>query len=215
MSQKVKIWDLAVRFFHWSQVLLIAGLWYTGEEGMIALHQLLAYSLAALVVSRLVWGVIGSSTAKFSRFATTPVTAINYLRKPYPVTGHNPASFYMIVLLIVLVVLQLLSGLATLDNNYINDGPLVSLLPNYWVELASDFHKMNINVLLIAVAVHVFAALWHSARVHNVIWPLLTGKDKPLNKGIKLKNSAAFFVLFVFMLALLYWWQGSKLMAQL
>lgn len=215
MSQKVKIWDVAVRFFHWSQVVLIAGLWYTGEEGIIALHQLLAYSLGALVVSRIVWGVIGSSTAKFSRFAATPKTALHYLRKPYPVTGHNPASFYMIVLLIVLVVLQLLSGLATFDNSYLSDGPLVNLLPSYWVEFASDFHKININVLLIAAAVHIFVALWHSVSVHNVVWPLLTGKDKPVNKAIKLKNSAAFFVLLAILLALLYWWQGSKLMALL
>ena len=39
MSQKVKVWDVAVRFFHWSQVLLIAALWYTGEEGLMAQHQ--------------------------------------------------------------------------------------------------------------------------------------------------------------------------------
>lgn len=215
MSQKVKVWDLAVRFFHWSQLLLIAGLWYTGEEGLTAQHQLLAYTLLALVIARIVWGFIGSDSAKFARFAATPTAAVRYLRKPYAVTGHNPASFYMIILLITLVLLQLLTGLATFDNSYMSDGPLVAWLPAGWVELASDIHKININILLAAIAVHVVAALWHSFRVHNVLMALFTGKDKTAQQAIKLRHSGWFFLLFVALLVLLYYWQGSKLMALL
>ncbi|HEX5793545.1 MAG TPA: cytochrome b/b6 domain-containing protein [Rheinheimera sp.] len=216
MSQKVKVWDFAVRFFHWSQLLLIAGLWYTGEESLMAQHQLLAYTLLALVAARLVWGVIGSSTARFSCFATTPAAAVHYLRRPQPVTGHNPASFYMIVLLLALTLLQLLTGLATLDNSYLSDGPLVSLLSASWVDLASDIHKININILLAAIAVHIVAALWHSVRVHNVLAVMLTGKDKvSAGQQVSLRSSVLFFVLFAVLLALLYWWQGGKLLALL
>ena len=215
MSQKVKVWDLAVRFFHWSQLLLIALLWYTGEEGLMAQHQLLAYTLLALVVARIVWGFVGSDSAKFASFAATPTVAVRYLRKPYAVTGHNPASFYMIVLLITLVLLQLLTGLATLDNSYISDGPLVAWLPASWVELASDIHKININILLAAIAVHIVAALWHSVRVHNVLTALFSGKDKTVQQTVKLKHSGWFFLLFGALLVLLYLWQGHKLMALL
>lgn len=215
MSQKVKVWDLAVRFFHWSQLLLIALLWYTGEEGLMAQHQLLAYTLLALVVARIVWGFVGSDSAKFARFAATPTTAVRYLRKPYAVIGHNPASFYMIVLLITLVLLQLLTGLATLDNSYISDGPLVAWLPASWVELASDIHKININILLAAIAVHIAAALWHSLRVHNVLTALFSGKDKTAPHAVKLQHSGWFFLLFGALLVLLYYWQGHKLMALL
>ncbi|MBZ9612081.1 cytochrome b/b6 domain-containing protein [Rheinheimera maricola] len=215
MSQKVKVWDLAVRFFHWSQLLLIAGLWYTGEEGLTAQHQLLAYTLLALVITRIVWGFAGSDSARFARFAATPTAAVRYLRKPYAVTGHNPASFYMIILLISLVLLQLLTGLATFDNSYMSDGPLVAWLPANWVELASDIHKININILLAAIAVHVVAALWHSFRVHNVLTALFTGKDKTAVHAVTLRHSGWFFLLFAALLALLYYWQGSKLMALL
>lgn len=215
MSQEVKVWDLAVRFFHWSQLLLLAGLWYTGEEGLMAQHQLLAYSLLALVVARIVWGFAGSDSAKFSRFAATPTAALRYLRKPYAVTGHNPASFYMIILLITLVLLQLLTGLATFDNSYMSDGPLVALLPANWVELASDIHKININILLAAIAVHVVAALWHRFRVHNVLTALFTGKDKTAQQAVKMRHSGWFFLVFIALLVLLYYWQGSKLMALL
>jgi len=213
MSQKVKVWDLAVRCFHWSQVLLIALLWYTGEEGLMAQHQLLAYTLLALVVARIIWAFSGSSSAKFSHFAASPSSALRYLRKPYPVAGHNPASFYMIVLLLSLIVVQLITGLATFDNSYLSDGPLVSMLAPRWVELASDIHAININILLAAAAVHIIAACWHSFRIHNVILTMLSGKDTVVSANIKFKHSGWFFLLFIALLLLLYWWQGSKLIA--
>ena len=215
MSQPIKIWDLAVRFFHWSQVLLIIGLWYTGEEGLMAQHQLLAYTLLALVGARIFWGLAGSDTARFSKFAASPAAAWDYLRKPHPVAGHNPTSFYMIILLIALVLLQLVTGLATYDNSYLSDGPLVGVLPSQWGDLASDIHKININILLAAIAVHVVAAVWHSVRVHNVIKVMFTGKDAYPVKPLQIKNSLMFFVVFALLLALLYWWQGGKLMTLL
>ncbi len=215
MSQPVKIWDLAVRFFHWSQLLLIAALWYTGEEGLMAQHQLLAYTLLALIVARVVWGFAGSNTARFTQFAATPARAMRYLRQPYPVAGHNPASFYMIMLLIGLALLQLLTGLATADNSYMSDGPLVGVLPAAWTDLASGIHKININILLAAVAVHVVAALWHSLRVHNVLAVMCTGTDKTVTAEVEFKHSGWFFLLLAALLALLYWWQGGKLLALL
>ena len=216
MSQQLKVWDFAVRFFHWSQLLLIAGLWYTGEEGLMAQHQLLAYTLLALVVSRIVWGIIGSDTAKFSHFAASPAAAWRYLRRPYAVAGHNPTSFYMIALLIVLVLVQLISGLATFDNSYLSDGPLVTVLPATWVDIASDIHKLNINILLAAIAVHIVAALWHSVRVHNVLQVMLSGYDTGGKASQpKLKNVSGFFLLLAALLIALYYWQGEKLMALL
>ena len=70
--QKSKIWDGAVRIFHWSQVLLLAGLWYSADQEWYGLHMTLAYTLAALLLSRLVWGVFGSENARFSHFVTSP-----------------------------------------------------------------------------------------------------------------------------------------------
>src|SRR5690554_5017092 len=103
MLVKVQVWDLAVRVFHWSQVVLLAALWYTGNEGLMAQHQLLAYTLAALLIARICWGFYGSVTARFSHFAASPLAAIRYLRNPKPVLGHNPAGGYMIFALLLLL----------------------------------------------------------------------------------------------------------------
>ena len=169
MLVKVQVWDLAVRVFHWSQVVLLAALWYTGNEGLMAQHQLLAYTLAALLIARICWGFYGSVTARFSHFAASPLAAVRYLRNPKPVLGHNPAGGYMIFALLSLLSVQILSGLATFDNSYISDGPLVRHLAEDWVSLASKIHKLNIDLILICVAVHILAAIWHSIRHDNVI----------------------------------------------
>ncbi|CAM3861656.1 cytochrome b/b6 domain-containing protein [Rheinheimera salexigens] len=222
---KIQVWDVAVRVFHWSQVLLIAGLWYTGEEGYTAEHQLLAFTLLALIISRIVWGIVGSKNAQFARFAASPMQALRYLFKPTPKVGHNPASFYMIMLLIILMLVQLITGMATFDNSYLSDGPLVKYLSADMVDLASTIHSININILLAAIAVHVIAAVWHSVAVHNVIAVMITGKDQADVKSIgdKASNKPAtgfrhsgwFFLLLALLLVALYFWQGQRLMAYL
>lgn len=214
MSVKVQVWDLAVRVFHWSQVLLLGGLWYTGNEGLMAQHQLMAYTLAALLIARICWGLYGSVTARFSHFAATPLAALRYLRQPKPVLGHNPAGAYMIFFLIFLVALQLLTGLATFDNSYISDGPLVRSLSAEWVSLASKIHKLNIDLIMICVVIHIFAALWHSWRHDNVILTLLTGKAKleQQTEQSLVKNSWSYFLLVAILLVLFYYWQGEMLL---
>tara|TARA_R110002126_G_scaffold43475_25_gene124632 strand:- start:2544 stop:3194 length:651 start_codon:yes stop_codon:yes gene_type:complete len=216
MAQKIKVWDGAIRFFHWAMVLLVAGLWFSGSEGYIALHQLLAYSLASLLIARLVWGVYGSQTARFSQFAATPKAALLYLRHPKPVVGHNPASSYMIFTLLSLLLLQIISGLATFDNSYMSDGPLVAVLPASWVDLASTVHKFNIDVILILITIHVFFAVWHSWRHDNVIKTMLTG-SATIHNAVQptLRPVWRFFVMLAVLLSLLYYWQGRVLMALL
>jgi cytochrome b len=216
MAQKIKVWDSAVRFFHWAMVLLIGGLWYSGSEGYIALHQLFAYSLASLLIARIGWGIWGSETARFSQFAATPGAAVKYFRHTKPVVGHNPASSYMIFTLLGLLVLQIISGLATFDNSYMSDGPLVAVLPASWVDLASAVHKRNIDIILVLVTVHVFFALWHSWRHDNVIKTMVTGNSSiKVTPEPKLRRSWSFFVMLAVLLLLLYYWQGRGLFALL
>lgn len=211
-----KVWDPAVRFFHWTQLLLLAGLWYTGTEGLMEWHQLLAYSLAAVLLARICWGLYGSPSARFHRFAASPLKAWRYLRQPQAVMGHNPASSYMIFALLLLVLMQFISGLMTTDHIF-TDGPLVRYVSSDTVSLATRWHKVGVDVLLIAVAVHVAAALWHSWRHHNVIMGMLHGKLRALpgQSAQPLKNSWSYFVLVVIFWLGFYWWQGADLIRML
>lgn len=216
MTVMKKVWDPAVRFFHWSQLLLLAGLWYTGTEGLMEWHQLLAYTLAAVLLARICWGFYGSQTARFSQFAASPRTAIGYLLRPQPVMGHNPASSYMIFALLLLVLLQFISGLMTTDHIF-TDGPLVRYVSSETVSLASRWHKLGIDILLVAAVVHIIAAIWHSWRHHNVIMGMLHGK-LPAAKDVNVpapKTGWSFFVLVVLFWLAFYWWQGADLIRML
>ncbi|WP_214000661.1 cytochrome b/b6 domain-containing protein [Arsukibacterium sp.] len=216
MAQRIKVWDGAVRFFHWAMVLLVAGLWFSGSEGYIVVHQILAYCLASLLIARIIWGIWGSETARFSQFAASPQAAIKYLGNARPVVGHNPASSYMIFTLMTLLLLQIISGLATFDNSYMSDGPLVALLPASWVDLASAIHKLNIDIILILVTVHIGFALWHSWRHDNVIKTMVTGTAKLNNVPQPVMQASwRFFVMLAVFLLILYYWQGRMLLALL
>ena len=67
------VWDLPVRMFHWLAVLCFAGAWLTSEsERWQLVHVTLGYTLAGLVGFRLVWGVVGTRHARFTRFVRGP-----------------------------------------------------------------------------------------------------------------------------------------------
>ncbi|MDP4534856.1 cytochrome b/b6 domain-containing protein [Alkalimonas collagenimarina] len=216
MTTLKKVWDPAVRFFHWSQLLLLIGLWYTGSEGLMDWHQLLAYTLASVLVARLLWGFYGSRSARFSEFAASPKRAWHYFRQPTPVMGHNPASSYMIFALLLLVSLQLISGLMTTDHIF-TDGPLVRYVPSDVVSLATRWHKLGIDLIIIASLVHIAAAIWHSWRHHNVIMGMLHGKLSEVESSTvkPLKSSWSYFVLVGVFMLFFYWWQGADLIRML
>ena len=98
MTVQVKIWDVPTRLFHWTLVGLFGVMWYTGEQGGEALQQhfLAGYAIATLVIFRLIWGVLGSDTARFSQFVRGPSAVMAYLRGTLPepaFTAFPPTDF--------------------------------------------------------------------------------------------------------------------------
>lgn len=113
--EKVKVWDPAVRLFHWSLVLLFFVAYFTGEdEGSI--HIYAGYTICGLVTFRIIWGFIGSRYARFSDFVYGPSAVKKYLesliaRNPTHYIGHNPAGGWMVILLLISISLISWSGL--------------------------------------------------------------------------------------------------------
>jgi cytochrome b len=109
--RSVRVWDAPVRIFHWLMVLSFAGAWLTAEsERWRLVHVTLGYTMAGLVVFRLVWGVVGTRHARFADFVRGPAAVGRYLRsllqrRPEPHAGHNPAGGWAILALLVLAVL--------------------------------------------------------------------------------------------------------------
>ncbi|CED57072.1 cytochrome b561 [Aliivibrio wodanis] len=178
----MKIWDSFIRVYHWSQVILLGSLWYTAEEGLMEWHFSFAYLLMAFLITRIVWGFIGSETAKFSHFVTTPKKAFNYLiairnSKVSHSIGHNPAGGYMVLGLFSLLTFQLLTGLFSNDD-ILSEGPLASLVSYETSSLLTSIHHQSFNVLLTFIGLHITAVLFYRFKGINLLSPMLTGVAK-------------------------------------
>ena len=77
---RVQVWDAPVRILHWLLVVLIATSWWTAENKQLDYHRYSGYVLVGVLVFRLYWGFVGSSTARFGSFLKGPGAIRAYLR---------------------------------------------------------------------------------------------------------------------------------------
>ncbi|OUL71241.1 cytochrome b/b6 domain-containing protein, partial [Paraburkholderia hospita] len=76
----VLVWDAPVRLFHWLVVALVTAAYVTLKLNWIDWHVRVGESLLALVIFRLLWGFLGSETARFRSFVASPAAALRHLR---------------------------------------------------------------------------------------------------------------------------------------
>lgn len=209
----IQLWDKAIRFYHWSQLVLLCGLWFTAEQGYLVVHQLLAYSLAALLFGRLVWGFVGSDTARFSHFLQSPMQLLRMWNKAKHGIGHRGLSGYMSLALMLLLALQFISGLMTTDD-VMTEGPLYSVVSSDWSSFASWFHHNNFNLLLVMIAVHIAAALFHGLKKDGVLSAMLHGRLQTEAQQPATKSALWYLLLVLFFAAVFALWQGMALYQQ-
>ncbi len=183
----VLVWDLPTRLFHWLIVVLVAGAYLTERLNWMRWHVRIGESLLALVLFRLLWGWVGSETARFRSFLATPAAALRHLRRmlrhePDAQVGHNPAGGWMVLLLLALLLGEALTGIYV-NNDIANQGPLTDWVPASVANGIMDLHALLWEVLLAAVALHVAAIVLYAAQGDNLLWPMLTGR-KRLPPGI-------------------------------
>jgi cytochrome b len=180
----VRVWDLPTRLFHWLVALLVAAEYLTARLNWMGSHVLAGEALLALLLFRLVWGLIGSDTSRFSRFVAAPRQAIHHLaglfrREPDRQIGHNAAGGWMVLLLLALLLGQTLTGIIANNDVADGDGPLTDLMPAWLANLVTDLHSYLWDALLVAVALHVTAiALYAAAKGHNLVGPMLSGRKR-------------------------------------
>src|SRR5712671_6045913 len=122
--KKVRVWDLPVRLFHWTLVVLLMTSFFSGRAGgdWMKLHFWSGYSILALLLFRIAWGFVGSTTARFGHFVKGPGAGIAYARglfgtKAEPDIGHNPVGGWMVVALILGLLVQIVTGLFATDTD--------------------------------------------------------------------------------------------------
>jgi cytochrome b len=71
----VRVWDPAVRIFHWSLVAAFATAWLSGDE-LPVVHVWAGYLIGAPLVFRMLWGFVGTRYARFRDFVRSPATIL-------------------------------------------------------------------------------------------------------------------------------------------
>ncbi len=177
---RVGIWDLPTRIFHWALVLLVAAAWWTAEEEWIDWHYRAGMAILALLVFRLVWGLIGGSTARFASFVRGPGTILAYLRgKAPPAIGHNPLGALSVIGLLGLLVALVGLGLVSADEDGLTPAPLSHLVSYDFAETAKDLHEDGFDFLLVLIGLHVAAILYYTLiKRQNLIGPMVIGKGE-------------------------------------
>jgi len=197
MSKKHLIWDLPLRVFHWLFVLTIAGAWYTSEHSdFIDYHMMLGYFALGLLVFRISWGLVGPKHARFSQFLPSPNTLIEYLqsikhKKKFHSPGHNPLGSFMVVLMIVLITLQAVSGLFINDDIF-SSGPYYGSIASSTEKVMKFLHHNVFDFMIISIALHLLAiAYYWLIKKENLILPMITGKKNAdvVNEGDAIVSS--------------------------
>ena len=211
--ERVSIWDGPTRIFHWLLVLLIPLMWWTATTDQIGLHVTLGLLMVALLVFRLVWGVIGSSTARFSNFLKGPRGVMSYLNgNAAGAVGHNPMGGWSVAVMLIVLLVQVGLGLFAEDNDGLAAGPLSGWLSIDTVEWVTELHEFMFNVLLVVIALHVAAIIFYAFRRRNLVGPMITGRGvAPAGADPMRKASAIRFAIALVLSAGVALWLWSKL----
>lgn len=184
MLLPMPIWDSPTRLFHWILVLAIAGCYLTDRFSAFEWHKRCGEFVLALLLFRVIWGFVGSETARFSSFLTSPIAAIQHLlhfhhREPDRQVGHNEAGGWMVVIMLAVLLAQTATGLFANAVDDFVEGPLAHHLSDDAGAQALAFHGLNFNIILAVSVLHLVAiAAYKIIKRHDLVPPMLHGKKR-------------------------------------
>lgn len=179
MLQRLLVWDVPTRVFHWVFALSFVGAFITAEtERYRDTHLALGYLFLGLLVFRVIWGFIGTRYARFNAFCFTPTEVMAYLKsliahEPKHYVGHNPAGSIAILLLLGL-------GLFIGSSGVLLDFEVGG-------EMFEDLHETLPNIMLAVVAIHIVGVVTSSwLHGENLVLSMINGyKNAESESGIR------------------------------
>lgn len=228
-SNRTILWDWPTRLFHWSLLPLIFLQWLLAENSeavqdylagkditfdAMLWHARFGFILLFLLLFRIVWGFVGSSSSRFSHFVKKPRDVIAYaktlsLRNSSRYAGHNPLGAWMVLGLLFLIGVQIFSGLFLTDDIAM-EGPFYATISETIAEAFETVHAINFNILLLAITLHISAVFYYLIyKQQNLISPMMHGKtDLPYQNQ---HSISAFKVLLVAAVAAIpVWWLSAR-----
>jgi cytochrome b len=194
------LWDPVVRLTHWGIAIAVLLNALVTEGGSLP-HVSLGWLGMALLLLRVIWGVLGPTEARFSAFPPNPAAALRHLGqvlrgRPRAHRSHNPAGALMAYGLWATLATVTLTGLvmtggatpmqvaqekaAVASGDWsalIKEGESSDNDDNSLRHTAEEIHEMAANLLLLLAVLHVAGVFAESrAMRRNLVAPMLLGK---------------------------------------
>ncbi len=199
MGQRMLVWDVPTRVFHWLLVVSFAGAFLTAEsERYRDIHVVLGYTLLGLIVFRLVWGFVGTRYALFRSFCFKPCEIKDYVAsllksKPKHYVGHNPAGSVAVFALLALGIASGVTGVLVFEE--------------VGGDMLEEAHDLVSYAMLGVVGLHVVGVLISSVmHRENLVRSMITGfKSVQPNQAI---NRAHVWLGVIMFVAVIAFWIG-------
>ena len=198
-DNKVKVWDLSLRLFHFILIFLIIGSYVSAKFDMLNIHQYFGVSLLGLIFL----GFIGTNYSRFASFNISLKGALTqFSKQSQNISIRTPlGSFSTLSFIIVLLVLAI-SGLFSSDD-VLYDAPLAYLVPRY-VYFWTDIHNLFHFILYFLVGIHILAIIHYQViKKHKIIERMVDGYTR-INKTsvtpINEKPIKGVLLIFIFIL---------------
>jgi cytochrome b len=180
---EIRVWDPALRLFHWLLAGTVAGAALTGFSGgatSLDLHIISGTAIALLLTFRVIWGFTGPDYARFRSFVPAPASFLHHAREllrggASDYLGHNPVGSAMILALLAVLAAIIGTGVAVLGG-VVKEGPLAPFLSFTAAGQVKEIHELLAFLLLGLVALHLAGVLGESWRTReNLIRAMVTG----------------------------------------
>lgn len=183
------IWDLPVRLVHWLIAALIAFSWWSVHQHHTDWHIWSGCAILTLLIFRLLWGFVGSSTARWASFVRGPRALADHFKGRWVGIGHNPLGALSVIAMFIALAVQVGLGLISEDEDGIYTGPLSGLVSIGTSDKARDIHELWFNLILALIVLHLAAIAYYRFRGRKLTRPMITGRaevepgTEPMRRG--------------------------------
>lgn len=155
--QSIPVWDPLVRLIHWSLVAAVVLNGFVTNPERRA-HEYVGNAALALVILRLVWGLVGPRHARFTAFPPNPFAALRHIRGIFSYRNvlhlsHNPLGALMAYNIWATVLVLCATGI------------MMGTVRFFGLEWVEEIHETAFDWLMVSVVLHlagVLAETWLS-----------------------------------------------------
>ena len=210
--KRIKVWDLPTRVFHWALVACVIGSFVTEKLGGNAMvwHGRIGLTVIGLLVFRVVWGLVGSTYARFGQFVRGPGAIRGYLRGEWKGEGHNPLGALSVLGLLGVLLALTATGLFSNDDIAF-EGPLYALVGKDLSDRIVGFHRFLEPLILFLVFAHLAAIVFYvRVKKHDLVKPMIHGwKDSEQGDSAQGGGSLAVVIALLIAAAAVYGASGA------